>query len=271
MKACFKSHLLGILPLFLLIGCANELTRVPTAAVRARIGRVAVQAAPSITQTSFVKPYTRGQAAAAAAWEMLEGREVGVLLMPVGATVGAMYGTPTEEIEAGSTVLANACAGVDFQKTVRRDVVAAIGKYTRHPVVPAGRSRTHPSANSTLELNVLQAGLAGKRYKNSKLKVFLLVQAHLKSLPDGTELYQNAWYQIGSEQTFNEWSEQGGRALRQELAFTSREVAARIVREIFLAETPAKGDWFSPSPSSPDGWRDDGTSSIDHSDWKSAW
>ena len=271
MKTKHKSHFLGILPLLVLCGCAGDLARnpyhspPPTEAIRARLGRVAIQTVSTETQTKLVKPYTPGQAAAAEAWEALgeiPGGSGGgvVVLVPfavlAGGIVGGMRGTPKGEIDPAWNGLYNACYEVDFQETVRRNVTAAMRKYTRQPVAQTGQARNVPHADSMLEINVLQAGLAGTKYKGAGLNIFLQVQARLVSLPDGTELYKHIWLHNSDERTFNAWAAQDARQFRQGLAVASRDVADDMVREIFLGQAPSKGGGRLHSRSPDNIWPD---------------
>lgn len=255
-KPASKNTRMGWLaiPLFLLVGCAAP-TVPPTKEVRARLGTVAVQSARFTTQTELVKPYTPGQAAAAGALQgglglATSGNVVGVLLMPagvvVGGVVGGIYGTPKEATESAGNELRKACAELDFQETVRKDVIAAMRKQTRHPVIQAGKFGTGSiaRANSLLEVNVLSAGLCGSEYKNARLALFLRVQARLLSWPDGAVLYEHIWLHTSGNRTFFGWAEQGARPFRQELSIASQAVAESIITEIFLAGPPRKNGWF---------------------------
>ncbi len=149
---------------------------------------------------------------------------------------------------------------------MRREVVAAIRSCARQPVVAAGRSAKHEGANTVLELNVANVGLAGDRYKGSKLQVFMLVEARLRSLPDGAELYRQTWSQTGAKRTFKEWTAQGGSLLRQELAVTCQKVARRIVWLVFLGLDSPDGDWHSSASS-----RAGGAASRKHGNRSTAW
>jgi hypothetical protein len=216
---------------------------------------VAVQSAQFTTQTELVKPYTPGQAAAAGALQgglglATSGEEVGVLLMPVGVmvggVVGGIHGTPKEATEAAGNELRKACAELDFQETVRKDVIAAMRKQTRHPVIQAGKFGTGSiaRANSLLEVNVQAAGLCGSKYKNARLPLFLRGQVRLLSWPDGAVLYELSWLHTSGNRTFCGWAAQGARPFRRELAIASRALAESIITQIFLAGPPRKSDWF---------------------------
>ena len=128
------------IPLLLLVGCATTKTSPPTEEVRARLGTVAVQSAKFTTQTELVKPFTPGQAAAAGALvavaEMTSGRELGLLLMPIGALVGGVrgsaQGTPKNEKRHG-----------DDQRIASLALGPAIPRHfpSNQPLFPALRSR----------------------------------------------------------------------------------------------------------------------------------
>jgi hypothetical protein len=251
---------LGLISYLVLVGCANDphFSPPPTAEVRAALGRVAVQSASSVTNAGVEKPYTPGKAAAAGAMEAISGMGssggdfagIAIVILPiaalVGGTVGGMRGTPEAEAQAEWQVLSNACATLDFQRALRRDVIMAMGKYTRVPVVQAGRSgvSTQRTADTLLELSVLQAGLAGKNFKNSPMTVFLTVQARLVRLSDGQELYKHVWMQTGSKKPYSLWASRDASLFRKELAYACRNVAVQMVREMFLAQPSRKKAWW---------------------------
>jgi hypothetical protein len=255
----FHHGFLGMILYLVLVGCANDphFSPPPTAEVRASLGRVAVQSASSATNAGVEKPYTRGKAAAAGAMEAISGMGssggdfagIAIVILPiaavVGGTVGGMHGTPEAEAQAEWQVLSNTCATLDFQRALRRDVIMAMGKYTRIPVVQAGQSgvSTPRTADTLLELSVLQAGLAGKKYHDSPMTVFLKVQARLVRLSDGKELYKHVWLQAGSTKTYSQWASRDAALFRKELAYACRNVAVEMVREMFLAQPRRKNAW----------------------------
>lgn len=238
----------------ILAGCANDpyFSPPPTAEVRAGLGKVAVQSAPSVTHVGVDKPYTPGKAAAAGAMEAIGGiggsggggdlGGIEIVLVPiaavVGGTWGGMHGTPEAEAQADWQVLSNACAKLDFQKALRRDVITAIGKYTRVPVAQR-------DADTLLELSVLEAGLVGERYKDSPLTVFIKVQARLVRLSDSQEVYKHIWTHKGRIHTYEQWAGDDARLFRKELSRVCGEVAVIMVREMFLPKRSRKDDWWS--------------------------
>lgn len=257
-----------LIPLALLVGCAGPTAQL-TEEARVNLGTVAVQSARFTTQTEVAVPLTPGQAAASVALQLglslaLTGDMAGVLLMPVGVVVGGVVGgvqgTPKKATEAAETALLKACAELDFQETVRRDVATAIRKNTRHPVAQAAKPGTKslPHAHSLLEINVLTAGLSGSQFRDANLSLFLRVQARLMSMPGGAVLYEHTWLHTSGDRTFNEWAVHDARPFRGELSIASRAVAKSIIREIFLAQPPRKGDPFTRSLHSDKRWFEPG-------------
>ena len=256
----FHVGFLGLVSSLMLGGCGNDphFSPPPTPEVRASLGRVAVQSASSVTHAGVEKPYTPGKAAAAGAMEAISGigssgggdyAGVAIVLLPiaavVGGTVGGMHGTPEAEAQTEWQVLSNTCDTLDFQRALRRDVILAMEKYTRIPVVHAGKSGvlTQRTADTLLEVSVLQAGLAGRKYKNSPMTVFLKVQARLVRLSDGQELYRHVWMQTGSQRTYSQWANRDALLFRKELAYACRKVAVQMIREMFLAQPSRKNAW----------------------------
>jgi len=255
----------GLIPYLVLVGCARDpyLSSPPSAEVLSGLGRVAVQSTSSVTNAGVDKPYTRGEAVAAGATDAISGLGgsggggdfggIVIVLVPfaavVGGTAGGMHGTPEEEAIAEWQILSDSLAKMDLQTALRRDVTAAIRKHTRITVAQSGGSGAPSSraADSLLELSVLKAGLAGKRFENSQLKAFVTVQARLVRLSDESELYRHIWTQTGGECTYYEWASHDGRLFRKELSSACEGVAGVMVREMFHAH-PTYRDTRSSEP-----------------------
>jgi hypothetical protein len=126
-----------------------------------------------------------------------------------------------------------------FSQPPTAEVRASLGRV-------AGQSgvTTQRTADTLLELSVLQAGLAGKKYKNSPMTVFLKVQARLVRLSYGQELYRHVWMQTGSKRTYSQWASRDASLFRKELAYACRNVAVQMVREMFLAQPSRKKAWW---------------------------
>lgn len=253
MKAHPHVSLVGLISCLVLAGCANDpyMSQPPTAEVRASLGRVAVQSSSSGIHVDVEKPHTRGKAAAAGVMDALSGIDGGgggdfggivIFLLPiaavVGGTVGGMHGTQEAEAQAEWEALSNACTTLDFQEGLRRNVITAMRKYTRVPV-QTGESGVfgQRTADTLLELRVLQAGLSGQKYKNSPMTVFLKARARLVRVSDGRELYKHVWIQTGRELTYDQWAGHNARLFRGELSYLCGKVAVRMVREMFLAQS----------------------------------
>ena len=214
-----------------------------------------VQSAGEKTLAQLAKPMTKGQAAAAGALRGMlaagggggsasgsaggAGALVTLAVLPVGALVGGVVGgaqgTPKAEVEAAEKALLKAFAEMNFQETVRREVVSAARKNTRHSVVNADERGSNSHADSVLEVNVLAAGISGSGEKNAPLAMFLRVRVRLLGMPDRSTLYEHTWVHTSGARPFNDWAAQDARAFRQELSTASRAVAESIVEEIFLA------------------------------------
>lgn len=283
-------------PLAMLVGCASQPP--PSAAVREKLGTVAVQAVQATPVSNLVVPATPGQSAVSGAWNGMweigsglgPGRSnaaIGIALMPVGAIVGAVAGsrtgTPKKESEAAAERLRKAFAESDFQETVRREVEAAIRKVTSHPVARAGQTGPGnlPRADSLLEVNVLEANLEGSSEKNAWLALALKVRVRLLSLPDGIVLYEDTWSERCGFLTFNEWGEPGASAFERELVGASRAMAADIVNHLFLGQpstkkllwaTPPKpGNRAAPKRGQVVRGSNSGISSERYHGWESQW
>lgn len=235
--------------------CSPRHVPPPSEAVRARLGRVAVQSAETGTLPQLAKPKTKGQAAAAGALDgmLATGRCTGsasgsaagaaalvqLALLPVGAVaggvVGRTQGTAKAEVEAAERALLKAFAEMNFQEAVRKEVVRAARRNTRHPIVSGDERGSDRRPDSVLEVNVLEAGLAGDGKKNAPMSMFLRVRVRLLDGTNGSVLYDNTWVQTSGSRTFKDWAAQDACMFRQELSSASRGVAGNIVEEVFLA------------------------------------
>jgi hypothetical protein len=202
------------------------------------------------------------------------GTEIGFLLAPVGVLVGGaaggFYGIPKEETEADTNALLRACADTDLQKSVRREVVAAIQKRTRYPLAQSGTG-TRARANSRLELDVLDAGLCGSQFKGAMVSLYIRVRTRLVACPDGAMLYDHVWLHSSGARTFNQWAAKDARAFRQELAIASRTVANSLVEGIFLGLQPQSHGSIRGNHHLAGLPQDAGTAASRHRDWQSSW
>lgn len=234
----------------------------PSEEVRAQLNSIRVVSAFAGVRPEFAKPDTKGQAAGkgALAGMAVVGQTIGqgggsgiailveIAALPIGAAVGAisgsLHGTSKAEVVAAEKTLSRVFSEMDFQMAIRREVVEAGRKNTRHvfvtadevvPALPDGAQ-----TDAILEVTVLSAGLAGKGEKGAPLSVFLRVQVRLLDSPAKPPLYSNIWAQTSGARPFREWAADDGRAFREELANASRKVAESIIEELFLAYRPPK-------------------------------
>lgn len=227
----------------LLTGCTISHRMPPTLSetVRAGLGTIAVESVGGATQPEFAKPRTKGEAAAAGAMQFAMegikgGEEVGVLLMPLSAAIGAMIGAskgvPAAEVEASERSLMVAFNQMDFQRAVRDQFVRQGRKETRHAFV-AGNGSAGSAA--LLQVNVLGAGLAGSSEREALLGMFLRVHVRLLAPGNRAVLYDQEWKHTSGAHTFKEWAANGGSLYRRHLSTASSSVAKLLIEEIFLS------------------------------------
>lgn len=169
------------------------------------------------------------------------GAVLGILLAPVGALVGAVVGAasaePAAKVEEKETALRAALEELKVPEAFRRCVTDRLPERTS---TPGGRVSSEEPASTILEVDVEQFGLDGPGLQiNPSLSFVLIERTRLIRASDGTELYGHWLTYRGQPRPLDDWISQNASRLREEAARASRELAERLVDEVFLVYLPS--------------------------------
>ncbi len=166
---------------------------------------------------------------------------LGILLAPVGALVGAVVGAasaePAAKVEEKEAAFRVAMEELKVPETFRRCVTDRLPERTS---TPGGRVSSDEPASTILEVDVEQVGLDGFGLEiNPSLRFVLTERTRLIRASDGTELYGHWLTYRGQFRPLDDWVSQNAARLREEAARACRELAERLVDEVFLVYLPS--------------------------------
>jgi outer membrane lipoprotein SlyB len=178
---------------------------------------------------------------------------IGIILSPVGAVVGGMYGAgaaePAERIEAYEIELNRTIAECNAQKamltrfsatasrrTGRTFVEIAGMQHTTQAAEPEYTSIAHNGIETVMEIAVLKYGLEGAWTFDPPLYFFMTAKARVLKTADGSVLYSNI-FQYKSDKkeiiTFADWAADHAFRFRRERDTAFSTLSERIVEELF--------------------------------------
>jgi hypothetical protein len=165
----------------------------------------------------------------------------GTFLAPVGALVGAVVGAasaePAAKVEEKEAAFRVAMEELKVPETFRRCVADRLPERTS---TPGGRVSSDEPASTILEVDVEQFGLDGWGLEiNPSLRFVLTERTRLIRASDGTELYGHWLTYRGQFRPLDDWASQNGARLRKEAVRACRELAERLVDEVFLVYLPS--------------------------------
>jgi hypothetical protein len=240
-------------------GCSTSSHRIPTLseAVRAEIGTLGV-ATSSIIPTSDLKSPTSGRGSGAAKGAGLaagamaaEKPPFGLVLAPVAALGGAIYGAivapSAQKVKEAETALASAFTDLKVQEAIHDQVLQAARGRIGHPVVSLGET---PDVDTILEISVPSVRLAGAAALdiNPPLQLVVLACPRLVRRADGVQLYPSesnppAVVHMSPSRKFLEWGGEDARLFREEMERGYRNLADRVVEELFMGFHPPGPQW----------------------------
>lgn len=170
-----------------------------------------------------------------------------IFLAPVAALVGAVAGAvraePAAKVEEKEAAFRVAMEELKVPETFRRCVADRLPERTS---TPGGRVSSEEPASTILEVDVEQVGLDGFGLEinpNPSLRFVLTERTRLIRASDGTELYGHWLTYRGQPRPLDDWVSQNGARLREEAARACRELAERLVDEVFLVYLPGDERW----------------------------
>src|SRR4029077_4565739 len=152
-----------------------------------------------------------------------------------GLFVVPCWGTPSAEpaakVEEKETALRVAMEELKVPETFRRCVTDRLPERTS---TPGGRVSSEEPASTILEVDVEQFGLDGPGLQiNPSLSFVLIERPRLTRASDGPELYGHWLTYRGQPRPLDDWVSQNAARLREEAARACRELAERLVDEVF--------------------------------------
>jgi hypothetical protein len=172
------------------------------------------------------------------------GAAIGAVAGGVVGTVNAVSGAKAEEID---TLIRNALAELKIQETMaghimqagqnipenRFEVVSGYGPVNDNER-PDYRFLKEKDMSAVLEVKVNKLGFEGGRGSDPEITFFMNVQARLIQVPDGIEIYSGIFEHKSKHLKVSTWADNDAQLLREEVEQSYRDLAGRIMEELFL-------------------------------------
>ncbi len=235
----------------------------PSEALRSQLGRVRLSEGSAQTEALLAGPARGGREGAArgAARGAAIGAEWGgggggpypspifIFSIPAGALVGAVVGAaraePAAEFDAKAQALQAAVEELQVRQTLHRYVGDRLQELT---ATSGSRAMLEEPASTIIEVVVEQVGLADETQPdelqpiNPPLSFVLTERTRLVRASDGAELYGHRLTYRGRPRPFADWfvhNSINAMPLREEAERACRELAERLVDEVFLRYLPS--------------------------------
>lgn len=254
-------------------GCATHRVEVTpqllplTAEARARLGTIGIVGGGAAS-ISLSKPRGRWASTAAGAGE---GAAVGLGLplgssdpwapfvvlgvtavgTPVGAVVGYFKGTSAQEVMQSEQHLRSTIAQLHVEDLICNQLLQTLRTNTPYPAIlisttnataktaaDTADSLAKQGVDTLLEATVLELGLLGEHSRRAPLRSFVVLRVRLVRVADGVGLFEQTRTCESGSLTFKDWSADGARAFRQEIAASAARQAQDVVRELYSGPMP---------------------------------
>lgn len=150
----------------------------------------------------------------------------------MGAVVGAARAEPAAKVEEQEKAFKAVMEELKVPETYRRCVGDRLQELTS---TPGSRVMFEEPASTILDVVVEQVGLVGEDVLiNPPLSFVLTERTRLIRASDGTELYGHWLTYRGRPRPLEDWFVQNSMLLREETERACRELAERLVDEVFL-------------------------------------
>jgi len=241
---------------------------------KAQLGTMGVVTANFQPEFTFREPMPKGQAAATGAMAGFAGcvlgglysgnplgAAAGVVISPVGALVGGVYGTIEGVTESKKKETASALNEVvmDFKiQEMMRDRFLAVARDKttypfilldeKGPTVPDDEVNYHPisdkGVDTVVEISVLRYGLWAEPGMNPPLSLFMTVTTKLKRVSDGVVVCNHTFRYEGLEKLkFTKWALDHGKPLRDGMDRSFESLSKEMVEKVF---SPGKSSRVEP-------------------------
>lgn len=249
-----------VLAIVLLAGCATQKIRLepaepvvraqvapPTQELRAGLGRIAVVAVrPSTGPNASGLPGVSTGAGAGAAIGAITPVAIsdgyGIVLMPLGALVGAIVGAATShseaEISQAQRSIAAALTETDVTGRIRADMVAT----APHGATLEAVDTAMPTGfDQVLEVEVRSIGFtssSGDFSYDPDVTTWVIARTRVRRTTDDACLYERLWLYRSPEQAYFTLAAANAQVMRTELQTAAVRLAARMADDLFVATQP---------------------------------
>jgi hypothetical protein len=190
----------------------------------------------------------------------------GILLLPVFALGGAIYGAITdqasEDVATAEATLKTTFAGVKVQDVIRDHIVATARDRTRHALVllhhtdrpgPGEASRyaalAERGVTTVLEVRVPQVALVAQRmHHDPPMSMVMRADVELIRVNDGAAIYRLSLERTRGNREFLAWGANSAEAFRDEVTAMSVTLANDIVDKVFAADLLPPPEPLPPAP-----------------------
>jgi hypothetical protein len=184
------------------------------------------------------------------------GTYIGLLVSPLGAIVGGIYGVstavPAQEVEHAETMLMIAADNLRQMGLRENFVNCVIDRGNAHttiqfinlpetPTSPLGESKTPPSnlrmdaVDAQLKIRVKQTGMRGIYSINPPMDTFMQIHVQLVRSSDNAILLDEHFIcSSDEERTFADWADHEGSDFEDEFKSCVPELAGKIIDDFFL-------------------------------------
>lgn len=243
---------------------------------RERLGRLAIAAtnqAPSISlDVTTSRGHSAAKSARAGALASIQGGfqaggggaigpALGILLAPVFAVGGAVYGTfagpSANEVEVSLPPLEKLLLDEEYQQALKMCVLEAITARTSWTVTSANTDSSEPAitlaipnADTVMEVGIKEIGLTDAGVTNSSVILAIGGFAKLIRIADGTVISTAEYRQYSAIHSLEAWGQDGGILVRKELLATINSMAEHMVSDHLLTATQRPQYFSSLQPAS---------------------
>lgn len=164
------------------------------------------------------------------------------LFIPVGTVIGAVagaaggatMGSPSREDQARGDIQRKAIGTLDLRDIARSEAGAwadaTSGRHLRRQDIAAAGPDS--SAQTILEMKVISFGV--RLPKDRQAQAFVAIRTRLIDQASQHELYYSVLDHISDSRPFEQWAEQDGAALRQEVESGCRRLVKQSAEEVFV-------------------------------------
>ena len=168
-----------------------------------------------------------------------QGRELGVILLPLlvvgGAIVGALKAENAARVEEAEATLGAALGRLKPGEAVRDRLIEVAHKETRHSLVALRGPLDTEGIDTVLELAVQQLHLRGDGI-NPPFRLILSVRTRLVRVADGELIHEKTFEFESEKRKFVDWAANNAQPLREGLDNVALKLANEIVARVLARD-----------------------------------